>query len=282
MIYKDYKKDIAYQGSKGANSHLLCVSKFPNAQHHAFETFDEVFQAVETGKVALAVVPIENSHAGRVSEIHNLLKDTSLYIVGEFFQEIKHHLAAIKNTTLDKITDIYSHPQALMQSNKNIKALSLNRHSFFNTALAAQYIKKEQDETKGALCTELAAQINGLQILKYNMQDAKFNNTVFVAIAKEVEELPSYAEKKITTLLFTVRNIPAAIYKCLGGFATNNINIIKLESYIPGGISNEASFFISFEGNIDHHSVQLALEELGFYSKNIKLLGVYDQAKERK
>lgn len=283
MIYKDYKKSVAYQGSEGANSHLLCASKFPHAKHHSFDTFDEVFHAVESGKIALGIVPIENSNAGRVSEIHNLLKGTSLHIVGEFFLEIRHHLAAIADSDITQITDVYSHPQALMQSNQSVKSLSLSKHSFFNTALAAKYVNKEQDPTKAALCTELAATLNNLKIIKYDMQDAEKNNTIFIALAKEVEELSiNKSAKKVTTLLFTVRNIPAAIYKCLGGFATNNINIIKLESYIPGGLSEEASFFISFEGDVDERSVQLALEELGFYSKDIKLLGVYDKAVERK
>ena len=281
MPYSDYKKTVAFQGSEGANSHLVCKQNFPNAKYKAYETFDDVFVAVEKGEVDIGIIPIENSHAGRVSEIHNLLKATELYITGEFFLEIRHHLVGIKGTKIEEVTDVYSHPQALMQSSKNIRKLKLKKHSYLNTALAAASIKEQQDKSKAALCSELAAEINDLEILKPDLQDSMNNRTVFVAIAREIDELSASSDKKITTLLFTVRNIPAAIYKCLGGFATNNINIIKLESYIPGGLSREAQFFISFEGNTEDGNVQLALEELGFYSKSIKLLGVYDQAPER-
>lgn len=282
MQYQKYNKKIGFQGSEGANSHLAAKENFPNASLKSFETFEDLFAAVETQKVNLAIIPIENSHSGRVSEIHNLLKETNLHIVGEFFLDIKHHLAVIKGTKLEEVKEVYSHPQALMQSNASLKKLNLKINSYLNTALAAKFIKKQNKKHLAALCTNLAAEINGLEIIKHDLQESKNNKTTFVAIAKDIEELPSKTKDKITTLLFTARNIPASIYKCLGGFATNNINIIKLESYIPGGLSNEAQFYISFEGDTDDIKVKYALEELGFYTKSIKLLGVYDADPSRK
>ncbi len=282
MSHQEYKKNIAFQGKLGAHSHLACKTYFPAAQYFPYENFEDVFAAVDNGEVNLGVIPIENSHAGRVSEIHNLLRMTELNIVGEFFLEIKHHLAAPAGSSLADITEVYSHPQALMQCSKTLKEHNLRKNSFINTAAAAAYIAEQNEKSKAALCSELAAEEHGLEIIKSDCQDYKNNRTIFIAIAKDIEELPSKSEKKITTLLFTVRNIPAAIYKALGGFATNNVNIIKLESYIPGGLSQEAQFFISFQGDTDSRDVQYALEELGFYTKKIKLLGVYDQAPERK
>ena len=211
-----------------------------------------------------------------------LLRETDLHIVGEFFLEIRHHLAAIKGTKLEEVEEVFSHPQALMQSHAALKELKVKINSYLNTALAAKFVHNQQKKNIAALCTKLAAEINDLTILKYDLQESKSNKTTFVALAKNIEELPVETNHKITTLLFTARNIPASIYKCLGGFATNNINIIKLESYIPGGISKEAQFFISFEGDTDDVKVKCALDELGFYTKSIKLLGVYDAEPARK
>lgn len=272
---------LAFQGAEGANQHLVCKKFFPEAEYRSYQTFEEVFMAVANGEVRLGMIPIENSYAGRVAEIHNLLRSTDIYIVGEYFLDIKHHLVGVKGANISDIKMVVSHPQALMQCANNIKKNNFKRKPYLNTALAASYVKEKGDKSCAALCTELAAEINELEILKHDFQDESDNKTIFITIAKEIDCLPSKGVKKITTLLFTVRNIPAAIYKSLGGFATNGVNIIKLESYIPGGLSKEAQFFISFEGFPDDKNVQYALEELGFFSKEIKLLGVYDQASER-
>ena len=281
MIYSNYRKTIAFQGSFGANSHLVCSTYFPNSEYKAYSSFEEAIIACEKGEIDLAIIPFENSYAGRVTEIHNLLKKTSSYIVGEFFLDIKHHLCGTSDANISNIKTVISHPQALMQCDKNIKKHNFSKQAYINTANAATKVAKDADKTQAALCTDLAAEINGLKILQENFQDCPDNKTIFVALSKNIETLPDLERKKMTSLLFTVRNIPASIYKSLGGFATNNINIVKLESYIPGGISKEAQFFISFEGSPEERRVQLAMEELGFYTKYLKLLGTYDQAQER-
>jgi len=247
----------------------------------ACPTFDAVFEAVENGDAELGMIPIENSHAGRVAEVHNILAETKLHIVAEHFQRIEHHLLAAKDATLETVKEVSSHPQALMQCRKNIKKLKLEQHSTANTAIAAMHVSEIKDLTKAALGSELAAEIYGLQILKRNMEDVPTNMTVFIAIGKEPIEPKVDDENTITTLLVTIRNMPAALYKSLGGFATNGVNMVKLESYIPGGKSDNADFFISFQGHPKQRNVQYALEELGFFTKKVKLLGVYAADPER-
>jgi prephenate dehydratase len=281
MAIHSYKKTIAFQGTFGAYSHLTCKTFFPNAQYKPYPSFEDAFNAAEKNEVDLAIIPFENSYVGRVTEIHNLLKSSSLYMVGEFFLDVNHHLVGTKNSTLETLKKVYSHPQALMQCKKNIKKLNLEKVTHINTASAAKFIAEQNDPKNAAICSSIAAEVNNLKILEKNFQDSKENKTIFIALAKDLEELPQTSSKKITSLLFTVRNIPGGIYKCLGSFATSSINIIKLESYIPGGISKEAQFFISFEGAPEEKGVQIAMEELGFYTKSIKLLGTYDQAPER-
>ena len=275
------KTKIAYQGIAGANSHLICTSFYPEMEAINYPAFEDIFDAVTTDKAQYGVLPIENTYAGRVAEIHNLLHDTDLHMVAEHFHPIEHHLVAIKDTEISDITAVYSHPQALMQCRKNLAKFKFTKQPFSNTAAAAQYVAQAGANNKAALCTELAAEIYGLQMVKKNIEDIKDNKTIFVVISKNAATLDPNKGKVMTTLLITVRNIPAAVYKMLSGFATNNINLIKLESYIPGGYSTEAQFFLSFEGHARDRNVQAALEEVGFYSKNVKLLGVYYMDKER-
>ncbi len=279
--YLEYKKNIAFQGIEGANSHLVCLEHFPNAHLKNFLTFEDVFQAVEKKDCSIAIIPFENSYAGRVAEIHQLINSTSLYIVAEFSLEIVHHLAGLKKSNLSEITNVISHPQALLQCRKNLKKYNLKSAPFTNTALAAQKIFLDNDKFQACLCSDLAIKLNNLKILKKNFQDESNNKTIFIALAKKMDELPSKTDKKITSLLFSVKNIPAAIYKSLEGFAQNNINLLKLESYIPSTSSKEASFFISFEGAKDDVACQSALKELEKYTTEIKLLGVYDMSFKR-
>ncbi|HAQ47142.1 MAG TPA: prephenate dehydratase, partial [Rhodobacter sp.] len=230
----------------------------------------------ENNEVDFGMIPFENSYAGRVAEIHNLLQDYHISIVSEHFCAIRHHLAAPKGTKITDITDVYSHPQALMQCRKSLINLGIQTNNSSNTAHAAQMVGQENDKSKAALCSKLAAQINGLEIIQKDLQDDKENNfTVFLVISKKASDPNEDEGKVITALLFTIRNIPASLYKALGGFATNNVNILKLESYIPGGVSRQAKFFISIEGHPQNRDVSLALEELGFFSKKVKVLGIY-------
>ncbi len=271
---------IAFMGVEGANSDLACRQKEPYMHTLAVPSFEDVFEAVESGRAKLGIIPIENSQAGRVAEIHHLLQRTDLHIIGEHIQRIEHHLMAPKGTKLEQIKDVYSHPQALLQCRNNLRKLGIVQNSYANTAIAARDVAMWKDASKAAIASSLAAELYGLEIIQANIEDADDNVTVFVVISREpfdVEDGPA-----ITTLLFELRNIPSALYKALGGFATNGVNIIKLESYIRGGGSASAQFFLSFEGNPTERRVQLALEELGFFTRKTRLLGVYAPDPRRK
>lgn len=267
---------IAYQGCEGANSNLACLKFYPQFQAKAYDTFYEVFEAVDRHEVEYAMIPLENSYAGRVSEIHDLLQKYDVSIVAEHFFPIYHNLVGIKGTKIGDISEVYSHPQALAQCQNNLRSLGVKVYEFSNTAKSAQFIAKANDKSKGALCSKYASDLNNLEVIKENMQDSSNDNiTIFIVISKLSHETDPKIAPTITALLFTIRNIPGSLYKALGGFATNSVSIVKLESYIPGGVSNQAKFFISIEGHPTQKKVGLALEELGFFSKNVKLLGVY-------
>lgn len=272
---------IAFQGVSGANSDVACRHAYPYHDTIATPTFEAAMQAVEEGKADLCMIPMENSHAGRVAEIHNLLPKTKLSIVGEHFERIEHFLVAPKGTKLEDIKTVYSHPQALMQCRDYLQKLGVESESYANTAVAAQDVAKWNDKSKAAICSRLAADLYGLEVVQANIEDSKENVTMFISMAREPIDFDHRKFPAITSLLFEARNIPAALYKALGGFATNNVNIIKLESYIPGGVSQTAQFFITFEGHPEERRVQLSLEELGFFCRKTKVLGVYPKALER-
>lgn len=276
------KKIIAFQGALGANSHLACQTFYKQLEPRSFSTFYDVFQAVLNGDADYGIIPLENSYAGRVSEIHNLLQENNVSIVAEHFFAVNHYLAGIEDSKITDGKEVYSHPQALMQCQKNIRQLNLKPVEFSNTAEAGKFISLQKDNTKFAICSEEACKIYNLKILEKNFQDSNNENiTIFIVISKQPAELEIGSRKIITSMIFTIRNIPGALYKALGGFATNGISMIKLESYIPGGSSIEAKFFIAIDGHPTEKKVALALEELGFFSKNVKLLGVYYADKSR-
>jgi prephenate dehydratase len=265
---------IAFQGVEGAHSDMACRQAYPYMETMAFSSFEDAMRAVLDGTTSLCMIPIENSKAGRVAEIHNLLRNTELSIVGECFQRIEHFLVAPKGTKIDDITDVYSHPQALMQTKDTLNEYNLQKHEYSNTAAAAQDVAKWNDKSKAAISSRLAAELYGLDIILENVEDAKDNTTIFIVMSlAPIDVDPN--DKTVTSVLFTLRNIPAALYKALGGFATNNVNLLKIESYIAPGTSKTAEFFISFEGNPEKRSVQLAIEELGFFCRKVKVLGVY-------
>ncbi len=276
------QKTIAFQGVVGANSDLACNKFYPDFSAKAHASFADVFAAVEKGEATYGMIPLENSYAGRVSEIHNLLQDSNVAIVAEHFFPIEHYLAALEGSKLEDIKEVYSHPQALMQCQNSLQKLNVKTCEYSNTAKAAQFIAESGDKTKAALCSQKAAEINNLKILQKNLQDSgKDNVTIFVVIAKEFVDLDPKIAPVITTVLFTIKNITGALYKALGGFATNNVNMIKLESYIPGGVSRQAKFFISVVGHPSKKAVADSLSELGFFSQNVKLIGVYYADKQR-
>lgn len=266
---------VAFQGVAGAHSDLACRHAHPYMETMACGSFEDVFEAVKDGRARYGVIPIENSQAGRVAEIHNLLPRYDLYVIGEYFQRIEHYLMAPRGAKLEQIKTVHSHPQALMQCREHIRALKLTPEAHSNTARAAKDVAEWNDPTKAAIASKLAAELYGLDILQENIEDNDTNMTVFLSISREPYIPQPDEERIITSVLFTIRNIPAALYKALGGFATNGINMFKLESYIPGGVSQQAQFFVSFEGNPCQRNVQLALEELGFFSKKTRVLGTY-------
>lgn len=278
----DPENTIAFMGVEGANADLACRQACPYMQTQHCPSFEDVFEAVAGGKAALGMIPIENSQAGRVAEIHNLLPKTKLHIVGEYFQNIEHVLVSVKGSTLETIKDVYSHPQALLQCREHLREMNVETHTYSNTAMAASDVAKWNDPTKAAIASPLAAELYGLKILREHLQDAENNITVFIMVAREPAEIKPQDGNILTTLLFTVRNMPAALYKSLGGFATQGVNIVKLESYIPGGAKRDAAqFFLTFEGHPHEKNVQGALEELSFYCKKVTVLGVYKADKAR-
>jgi prephenate dehydratase len=272
---------IAFQGVPGANSDMACRQAYPYMETLPCATYEETLKAVESGKAYLCMIPIENSKAGRVAEIHNLLPETNLYIVGEYFQKIHHQLAAPKNASLETVKTVYSYPQALMQCRKVLLEYSYKEEASSNTAKAAKDVAEWNDPTKAAICSNLATELYGLKILKENIEDSHENTTIFIAMSAEPIDPNPQEGRVVTSLIFTARNIPSALYKALGGFATNQVNMLKIESYIPSGASQTAQFFISFEGHPSQRNVQLAIEELGFFCRKVKVLGVYYADKKR-
>lgn len=276
----DADHTIAFMGVEGANADLACRQNYPYMRTLPCNSFEDAFAAVAEGRAKYAMIPIENSQAGRVAEIHNLLPRTSLHIVAEHIQSIEHHCYALPGTKLEQVREVYSHHQGLLQCRKFIHEHKLTPQIHDNTATAARDVAAWKDASKAAICSKLAGELYQLENIADSIQDANDNETLFVVLAREAEDLPAGA-KVLTSLFFTLRNIPAALYKALGGFATNNVNVIKLESYIRGGANNQAQFFLTFEGDPGDRPVQLALEELGFFTQKVNVLGVYPADKKR-
>ena len=268
-------KSIAYQGEPGANSHLACTEAFPDHEAVACATFEDALAAVSSGDVALAMIPIENSVAGRVADIHHLLPDAGLYIVAEYFLPIRFQLMAPKGAKLSGIKDAYSHVHALGQCRKILRKLGIHAHVAADTAGAARQVAEWGDTTRAALAPRLAAELYSLEILAENVEDEAHNTTRFVVLAREPDDAEADDGPVITTFIFKVRNVPAALYKALGGFATNSVNMTKLESYQTEGTFNASMFFADIEGHLSEPSVRLALEELSFFSNELKILGTY-------
>ncbi len=272
---------IAFQGALGAYSDLSCRAVFPRAKTLPCASFEDAFQALAKGQADLAMIPIENTLAGRVSDVHHLLPAAGLYIIGEHFQPIRHCLLGTKDARIEQVRRVHSHVMALPQCRKTIRDMKLQPVVHEDTAGAAAKIAADGDPTQAAIASELAAQIYGLKILKKDVQDRDDNVTRFVILSR-TPVLPSARDKKVmTSFVFGVRNIPAALYKALGGFATNGVNMTKLESYLGEGFS-AARFYCEVEGHPDSAAMRLAFEELGFFASDVKRLGTYPQHAFRK
>jgi prephenate dehydratase len=266
---------IAYQGEPGANSHLACTEVFPDGEAVACATFEDALAAVKNGDVGYAMIPIENSVAGRVADIHHLLPGADLYIVGEHFLRVRHQLMAKPGATLNSIKKVLSHTQALGQCRGTLRKLGLKPVPEADTAGSARMVAESDDSSVAAIASRLAADIYGLKILKSDIEDEAHNTTRFVILANTRDDAKPGNGPVITTFLFRVRNVPAALYKAMGGFATNSVNMTKLESYQVDGTFNATMFFADIEGHPSERPVKLALEELSFFSSEFKVLGTY-------
>jgi prephenate dehydratase len=268
------RKKIAFQGELGANSHIACRDVYPDYQAVPFQTFDEGFAALENSEVDLAMLPVENSTAGRVADIHHLLPQFKVHIIGEYFLPVRHQLLALPGATLEDITAAHSHPQALDQCRSALRTLGLTPVAELDTAGAARAIAEAGDRTQAALASTLAADVYGLQILRENIEDTDHNTTRFVILSTEDLRAAAGVGPIVTTFVFNVRNLPAALYKALGGFATNGVNMTKLESYMVKGEFTATQFLADIEGHPDEPAVGRAFEELGFFAE-VRILGVY-------
>jgi len=272
------KRKIVYQGEPGANSDLACREVYPRYTPVPCATFEDAFAAVRTGKAELAMIPIENSVAGRVADIHHLMPNSRLHIVAEHFMPVHHQLMAPKGASLKTIKTVESHVQALGQCRKTIRDLGISAVVAADTAGSARIVAEAGDATRAAIASKLAAEIYGLKILKRNVEDESHNTTRFIVLSRTPKwAKPAQRGKVVTTFVFEVRNVPAALYKALGGFATNGINMTKLESYMVGGTFSATQFYADVEAHPTERALELALEELEFVSRprSMKILGVY-------
>jgi prephenate dehydratase len=269
------KQLISFQGEPGANSHLACEQAFPEMEPMPCPTFEDAFAAVQEGTAALAMIPIENSIAGRVADIHHLLPTSGLNIIGEHFLPIHFHLMAIPGASLSTIKDVYSHVHAIGQCRKIIRKLGLKAHVAGDTAGSARQVSEWKDVTKASLAPRLAAPIYGLNILAEDVEDEAHNTTRFVVLSKKPKVSPRNGTPLVTSFVFRVRNVPAALYKAMGGFATNGVNMSKLESYMVEGQFTATQFYAEVDGHPDDPGLKHALEELTFFSKELRIIGVY-------
>jgi prephenate dehydratase len=265
---------IVFQGQPGAYSHLACRQACPDLTPVPAGTFEDAFAAVREGQAGLAMIPIENSVAGRVADIHHLMPHGRLHIIGEHFQRVNHHLLGLPGTRIEDIDAVHSHIQALSQCRKLIRELGITPKVHADTAGAAAEVAAAGRPHEAAIASRLAAKIYGLEILRSDIEDAEHNTTRFVLLAPEPRMPPADQGPCIISFLFQVRNVPAALYKALGGFATNGINMIKLESYIDSAF-NQAQFYAEILGHPAERGVENAFEELAFFSHDVERLGVY-------
>ncbi len=266
---------ISFQGELGANSHIAARAAYPALEPLPCASFEEAFAAVSEGQARYAMIPVENSVAGRVADVHHLIPESGLYIVAERFEPIRHQVLGVAGSTLAGLTHVRSHPQALGQCRRLLRELGVVAVKTADTAGAAREIAELDDPKIGALASALAAEIHSLQILKADIADAQHNTTRFLVFAREPENAAPGDGPCMTSFMFRVRNVPAALYKALGGFATNGVNLTKLESYIEGGGFSAAMFFAEIEGHPEEQGVKLAMEELAFFSASLGVLGVY-------
>jgi len=275
---------IAFQGEAGANSHIACQEAYPKAEVVPYPTFEDALNAVATGKVDLGMIPIENSVAGRVADIHHLMPEAGLHIVAESFLPIRNQLLGLRGVTLGEIKSVESHPMALGQCRNFLRKVGVKAVAAADTAGAAREVAERQDRSCAAIASKLAAKIYGLDILAADIEDEAHSTTRFIVLSRDAKRPLPNNGPVLTTFVFQVRNIPAALYKALGGFATNSVNMTKLESYMLEGTFSATQFYSDVEGHPDEPGLKLALEELAFFSQpdSVKILGVYPASPVRR
>ena len=274
-------RKITFQGEYGAYSHLACKEAFDDCDPIPCRTFESALDRVRSEESTFAMIPVENSVAGRVADIHYLIGDYDLKIYAEHFQRIEHQLLSKPGVVLSDIKKVRSHTMAIGQCQTLIKELDLQAIVMADTAGSAKYISEQEDKTDSAIASKLAAETYGLEIVKEDIQDLQHNTTRFLVMAKELQQKREDNISYITSCIFEVRSVPSALYKALGGFATNGVNLTKLESFIVEGDFNKVQFYIDIEGHIEEKSVKGALEELDFYTDKLVTLGVYPMHKYR-
>ena len=275
------KLKIAYQGVAGAYSNIAAKNLYPESVYVPCETFEEAMNKVQNAEVDFAVIPVENSTAGRVSDVHFLLPKTGLHIVGEYFLPVHHQLLALKGTKLEDIKVAMSHPQALAQSAEFLAKHGIFPEARIDTAKSCEFVLEYQDKSKAAIASELAGEIYGLDVVAKNIETMQNNTTRFLIMSREAVVPEFDGEDFITSFIFKARNIPAALYKALGGFATNGINLTKIESYLEQGTFVSAQFYVEVEAHPEQQGFKNAMEELKFFSDNVHVLGTYYAARER-
>ena len=268
-------KKIVFQGEPGANSHLASHEVYPDYEAVPCAPFEDAFAAISAGEVALGMIPIENSVAGRVADIHHLLPDSGLHIVAEHFMPVRHQLLAPKGATLADIKTVESHVHALGQCRKVIRKLGVKPVVAADTAGSAREVAEMGDKSRAAIASRLAAEIYGLEILAQDIEDEDHNTTRFIVLSRDARWATRNGRPVITTFLFRVRNVPAALYKALGGFATNGVNMTKLESYMVDGEFSATQFYADVDGHPEDKGLAFALEELKFFSREFRIVGVY-------
>ncbi|MBI1301657.1 MAG: prephenate dehydratase [Alphaproteobacteria bacterium] len=267
-------KSIAFQGALGAYSDVACRAAMPNLETIPCSSFEDAFLAVDEGRADLAMIPVDNTIAGRVADVHHLIPASELFIIGEHFQPVNHMLVGVKGAKLGDIQHVYSHVHALPQCREFLKKHNMQGHVHADTASAARDVAERQDKSRAAISSALAAEIYDLEILARDIEDKSQNTTRFLILAPE-PKFPDVKDKNVlTSLLFEVRNIPASLYKALGGFATNGLSLTKLESYVDDKFQ-AASFYCDVEGHPETPAFRRAIEELGFFAKDVRMLGAY-------
>jgi prephenate dehydratase len=267
-------KRVAFQGEPGAYANLAAREAVPHAAAIPKPTFEDAIEAAKTGDTDLVIIPVENSLIGRIADIHHLLPDSGLHIVGEHFMPIRHQLLGLKDAVLDDIASVYSQAPALAQCRTILRTRKLVAHNWYDTAGSAKHIAELGDKSVAAIASTLAAEFYGLKVLKADVEDEHHNATRFLIMSRDSERAPNQG-KVVTSLVFQVKNVPAALYKAMGGMATNGVNMTKLESYQMGGSFNATRFYADIQGHPDQPHVARALEELAFHTADHTIMGVY-------